>query len=188
MIRHFFLDKTNTIYKKKPFNNVGLNPVMELCYGNETSRGLIHFSDCEIKKLVEDKTFADISKLSFRLKMTNCFSVVGYPYKEIIKNGMDVKERAGSFDLIALKLPCEFDQGRGFDFTSDFWIENNHSVSDKGSSWNFAETAHVWPVDEDKIDLRNENLNFTDGNIWVISGDTKVPIFLDGGVYSDEFI
>ena len=188
MVRHFFLDKTNTIYKKKPYNNVGLNPVMELCYGNETSRGLIHFDDCEIKRLVEDRTFADLSKLSFKLKMTNCFSVGGYPYEKLLKNGLDVKERAGSFDIIALKLPCEFDQGRGFDFTSDFWIENNHSASDVPSSWNFPKTAYVWPVDEDKIDFEDENLNFTDRNIWTISGDTIIKIILDGGVYSDEFI
>lgn len=188
MIRHFFLDKTNTIYKKNPFNNVGLNPIMELCYGNETSRGLIHFDESEIMNLVEDKSFADLTKLSFKLKMTNCFSVDGYPYEKLLREGLNIKQRAGSFDLIALKLPCEFDEGRGFNFTSDFWIENNRSASDEGSSWNFAKTATIWPVDDDKINLEDKNLNFTDRNIWILSGDVKVKINLEGGVYSEEFI
>lgn len=189
MIRHFFLDKTNTIYKNVPLANVGLNPVLELNYGSGLlSRGLIHFDETEILKLVEDKTFADLSKLTFKLRMTNCFSVDGYPYEKILKNGLVLRQRATSFDLIALRLPCDFDGGRGFSYVSDFWINNNRELSTEGSNWNYCENGKVWPVDEDKIDLTNPNLNFVGKDIWYMSGNTRVRINLEGGVYSDEEI
>ena len=189
MIRHFFLDKTNTIYKNNPFANIGLNPVLELNYGNGLlSRGLIHFDETEILNLVKDKTFADLDKLSFHLKMTNCFSVDGYPYEKLLQNGMKARQRAASFDIIALKLPCDFDGGRGFDYVSDFWINNNRSFSNNGSSWYFSDNGNVWPVDRDKIDLENPGLNINTRNIWVLSGDTRVKVNLEGGVYSQEDI
>ena len=189
MIRHFFLDKQNTIYKNIPFTNVGLNPVLELHYGGGMlSRGIIHFDENQIKELVEDKTFSDTSKLSFRLKMTNCFSVDGYPIEKLLNNGKKIKQRACSFDIMALKLPCEFDGGRGYDYVADFWINNNRSFSEEASSWNFAKNGTLWPVDADKINVEDENLNFINKNIWILSGDTKVKINLDGGVYSQEFI
>ena len=189
MIRHFFLDKTNTIYKNAPLANVGLNPVLELNYGNGLiSRGLIHFDETEVLKLIEDKTFADLSKLTFKLKMTNCFSVDGYPYEKLLKNGLKPRQRATSFDLIALRLPCNFDEGRGFNYVSDFWINNNREYSEEGSNWDFCENGKVWPVDEDKVNLETPGLNFVGKNIWYISGGTKIRIYLDGGVYSDEEI
>lgn len=189
MIRHFFLDKSNTIYKNEPFNNVGLNPIMELNYGNGyISRGLIHFDESEILKLVQDKTFADVSKLSFKLKMTNCASIDGYPQDKLLINGEKPKQRATSFDLIALKLPCQFDNGRGFDYLSDFWNRNNRSLSYEPSNWNFSRNGYVWPVDKDKIDIESDNINLINRNIWILSGDTKVKINLEGGVYSTDFI
>ena len=78
MIRHFFLDKTNTIIKDS-WQNTGLNPILHIGYGNNIMRGLIHFDINEIKTLIDDKTFANIDKLQFNLKMTNCFSVAGVP-------------------------------------------------------------------------------------------------------------
>ena len=59
MIRHFFLDKTNTIIENSK-HNTGLNPVLSLSYGNGIMRGLIHFGIQEIKEMIEDKTFAHI--------------------------------------------------------------------------------------------------------------------------------
>lgn len=187
MVRHFFLDKTNSIYKNNPYANVGLNPVLELNYGNGLlSRGLIHFDESEILKLVEDKTFADTSKLTFKLKMTNCFSVDGYPYEKLLQNGMKQRQRAASFDVIALRLPCDFDEGRGFDYVSDFWINNNRSFSNEGSSWFFAENGKVWPLDAEKIDLESDNINFVNKHLWYESGGTKIYINLEGGVFTTE--
>ena len=48
MIRHFFLDKTNTIIEDTT-KNVGLNPILSIGYGKFLMRGLIHFDLNEIK-------------------------------------------------------------------------------------------------------------------------------------------
>lgn len=188
MVRHFFLDKVNTIVEKS-YANLGLNPVMELNYGGSfISRGLIHFDCDEIKSLVEDKTFADTSKLKFTLKMTNCFSVDGYPNAKLLLSGKEVKQRAASFDIIAFKLPFFFDEGRGFDFVADFWINNNRSFDNHASNWYFSQDGKVWQVDEDKIDLNNPNLNLINDHIWVLEDGIRKKIYLDGGVYSKEYL
>ena len=57
MIRHFFLDKTNTIIENS-FQNLGLNPILHLGYGNGVIRGIVSFDISKIKDLV-DKEYAD---------------------------------------------------------------------------------------------------------------------------------
>jgi len=188
MVRHFFLDKINTIIEDS-YTNMGLNPVMELNYGGKyISRGLIHFDTSEIKSLIEDKTFADLSKLSFKLKMTNCFSVDGYPNAKLLLSGKQIRQRAASFDIIAFKLPFYFDEGRGFEFNADFWINNNRSFDNHASNWFFSYDGKVWPVDEDKVDLSNPNLNMANDNIWILEDGIRKRIYLDGGIYSDDFL
>lgn len=188
MVRHFFLDKVNTIVEGS-YANMGLNPVMELNYGGTyVTRGLIHFDCEEIKSLVEDKTFADLNKLSFKLKMTNCLSVDGYPHSRILLNGKEIKQRAASFDLMAFKLPFYFDEGRGFDYVADFWINNNRSFDNHASNWYFSYDGKVWPVDEDKIDITNPNLNLINDHIWVLEDGVRKRIYLDGGIYSKDFL
>lgn len=144
MIRHIFLDKTNSIIEGSK-QNIGLNPVLYVGYGHLIMRGLIHFDMCKIKELIDDKTFANLDKLKFTLKMTNCFSIDGLPYEKTLVKSFDTPtRRAASFDLILFKLPCEFDEGRGFDFSSDFWVRNNRSFSTEGSNWYFAQNGMPW--------------------------------------------
>ena len=144
MIRHLFLDKTNTVVESSK-QNMGLNPVLGIGYGNLIMRGLIHFDACEIKKMIEDKTIANLDKLKCTLKMTNYFSIDGIPYEQLLIHSFAVPaKRAASFDLILFKLPCDFDEGRGFDFISDFWIRNNKSYSTEGSNWYFAKNGLPW--------------------------------------------
>lgn len=184
MVRHFFLDKTATLIKDSRMNT-GLNPVMELNYGNGISRGILHFDETELLALVKDKTFADIDKLSVSLKMTNCASVDGLPYEKNISHDSNTTiQRAASFDIIAFKLPQDFDEGRGFDFVADFWINNNRSFNTNAANWYFSQNGRVWVDDDDKIDLSNPNLNMKDGNFYILSGETKNKLYLDGGVYT----
>lgn len=188
MVRHFFLDKTATLVKGSQMNT-GLNPVMELFYGNNISRGIVHFDENEILNLVNDKTFADTDKLYVNLKMTNCFSVDGLPYeKAIFHEANTTVQRAASFDIIAFKLPQNFDEGRGFDFVADFWINNNRSYNTHGASWYYAQDGNVWAVDSDKIDLTDPNLNMKDGKIYIMEDGVRKYIQLDGGIYSNDFI
>lgn len=164
---------------------------MELNYGKTITRGLLHFDECDIKRLVEDKTFADTDKLSFHLKMTNCFSVDGLPYEKRLMRGDTLNvHRASSFDLLIFKLPQYFDGGRGFDYISDFWNKENKSVTRHGSSWYFSEDGLLWPSDYSRIDYDDPNLNIDveNGRVWMLSGNTRVRINLEGGVYSKETI
>ena len=196
MVRHIFLDKTNTITKGSLWNT-GLNPILEINYGKELSRGLIHFDVNEIGALIADGTFSDPSKLSCVLKMTNCASVDGLPYdKEIHHRASEPVERATSFDLVLYKLPQEFDAGKGFDYAYDFWLNKNHSRAyvDMPSNWYYAQSVKWWKVDNDKIipdDNGKINIDASHPKYfyeYVQSGDTEIRMRVDieGGVYSHE--
>ena len=156
MIRHFFLDKTNTIIENNR-QNFGLNPILSISYGDGLTRGLIHFDVEPIKELIRNKTFCDIEKLIFRLKMTNCFSVAGFPYEIEKIHGIDKKgERAASCDLMLFELPCDFDEGCGFDFYNDFWIHDCKSFTTEGSTWKNARSGFPWKSAFEMLENYNE--------------------------------
>ena len=159
MIRHFFLDKTNTIIENS-YQNLGLNPILGVGYGQFLMRGLLHFDMSQIKELVDDKTFADTSKLKFTLKMTNCFSVDSVPYKNKMHISPDFKfERATSFDLMLFKLDVDFDKGRGFDYKDDLYVQNRYAYNEDGSNWYFAKKCIPWRYEISKFDLNAPSLN-----------------------------
>lgn len=196
MVRHIFLDKTNTITRGSLWNT-GLNPILEINYGKELSKGLIHFDVDEIGALIADGTFSDPSKLKCILKMTNCASVDGLPYdKEIHHRAVEPVERATSFDLILFKLPQDFDAGKGFDYAYDFWLAKNHSRAyvNMPSNWYYAQRATLWEVDKDKMAPdENGRLQLDENHPsyfyqYIESGDTKTRIKVDliGGIYSHE--
>lgn len=166
MIRHFFLDKTNSIISKSE-QNLGLNPILHVSYGDGVTRSLIHFDIEPIKCLIEDKTFANTEKLTFTLKMTNCFSVDGFPYDKQLIRALDKSaKRAASFDLMLYKLPCHFDMGRGFDYISDMWVHDNQSFTKEGSNWFCCKTGILW-----------------DGTL-----KPKYLKNVEGGIYNKEYI
>lgn len=196
MVRHIFLDKTNTITRGSLWNT-GLNPILEINYGKELSRGLIHFDVNEIGALIADGTFSDPSKLTCTLKMTNCASVDGLPYdKEIHHRASEPVERASSFDLVLYKLPQDFDAGKGFDYAYDFWVNANHSRAyrNMASNWFYAERGRCWKVDSDKMIPDDTGRLILDENHptyfyqYVESGGTeyRVRVDIEGGVYSHE--
>jgi len=162
MIRHFFLDKTNSIFEGS-LQNVGINPVLHIGYGKSLMRGLLHFDTCQVGELIKDKTFANIEKLKITLKMTNCFSIDGLPYEKNLINPLT--RRAASFDLMLTKLPCDWDAGRGFDFISDFWVKNNRSYSQEASNWYCPKDGLLWPYEADLLDLNNPELNWAEFKI-----------------------
>lgn len=175
MVRHFFLDKTNSIIEGS-MQNVGINPVLHLGYGVTRMRGLLYFDLCPIQELIEDKTFADLNSLTFTLKMANCFAIDGIPYeKDLFTSINDKVVRAASFDLMLFKAPCEWDEGRGFDFISDFWVKNNRSYSQEASNWYFSKNGLLWPYERDLIDLNDPDLN------WVDVRENKIGA--KGGIY-----
>ena len=74
LITRTFLDKTNTIVYGDEVN-LGMNHILELYYGNVYTRGLIYFNIDKLKKLIEDNTYPDITKLTHKLKMKNVASL-----------------------------------------------------------------------------------------------------------------
>ena len=183
MIRHIFLDKTNTIVKKSELN-MGLNPILQIGYGKTIMKGLLHFDIKKIRELIEDKTFANTDKLKFTLKMTNCFSIDGLPYdKELIKGISMTARRASSFDLMLYKLPMHFDSGRGYDCINDFWSNNSESFNKDASNWYCCKTGLLWngellPYSLKDIDgdiyetefLKNEYEKFLQGDESIVIG------------------
>lgn len=131
-----YLDKCNTIVRDNNVN-LSLNPVMELNYGKMLSRCIIHFDHNKVKKLVEDKTYPDMSKLRHILHITNCSSIVD---KNLNSCGLTSqkdghKQRAASFDLIFFLMPNEWDNGKGFDYVMDLYNGSHRGISTDGSNW-----------------------------------------------------
>ena len=172
MIRHFFLDKTNTLYKGSKYNT-GNDPIMSLFYGKEISRGILHFDENEILKLVNNKTITDLDKLSVKLKMTNCANINGAPYnRKHIKSMEENYMRAISFDLMLLELPREFDAGLGYDNTPDLWNGSSRAFSKEGSNWFNASTIYEW--DEEGVysieTVKEEIKKYNNGEKTLIVG------------------
>jgi hypothetical protein len=136
IITKTFISKSNTIYKDS-CTNVGLNPIIELNYGKVISRGMIYFDHNKVRKLIEDKTYPDISKLRHVLKMTNTASLykqdIHRPCTDIIYN--DFKQRATSFDLIFFLINKDWDCGKGFDYIKDMRKGEHIAFSNESSNW-----------------------------------------------------
>lgn len=191
MIRHFWLDKTNTIYRRSELN-CGLNPVIKLNYGRTVSRGLLHFNIDEIKKLFDDKTVVDPEKVSFKLRMTNCMSVDGIPFENELLNKKPYRtRRPSSFDLVLYELPYDFDAGRGYMYESDYYVERDHSYIKAPSNWFFPKYGKVWPCDEEKLEPKDPEFVVTDWDKYysMIEWDKAITFYnLSGGIYSNDDI
>ena len=140
-----YLDKFATIVKSSN-NNTGFNPVSDLLYGRNNSRALIHFDHNRIKKMVEENVFPDMSKLKHRLKIKNAGSIDMSQLHKVYGSQIDglSKKRATSFDLIFFLIPCEWDNGKGFDYTksyfdTEFYNERDYEIKDyiseDGATW-----------------------------------------------------
>lgn len=149
MISKTYFDKCNTIIKNS-YYNTGINPIAELNYGNSLTRILFHFSTDKVKKMIEDKTYANVSKLRHILKMTNCGSLDNtiLDKKLMTSDYQSFKERAVSFDVILFLIPEEWDGGRGFDYARDLaLVGTNNSLSTQGSNWYYRKTGYKWETE-----------------------------------------
>lgn len=147
IVKHTFLDKCNTIIEGSKAN-FGLNPIIELYYGNLHSRGMIHFDHTELKKMVEDKTYPDMSKLRHVLKMKNSSLV---RTENLNRSCLDItrkdeRVRAASFDLVLFLIPESWDNGRGFDYSQDIFPGFHRGYSEEGSNWYYSKSYCTWAV------------------------------------------
>jgi hypothetical protein len=182
-----YLDKCTTIVRGSKLNT-GFNPVSELVYGRNNSRFLLHFDHNKIKKMVEDKTFADITKLKHTLKITNAGSLDFSQLHKVYNSQIDGanKKRATSFDLIYFLIPEDWDNGKGFDytkdcFTADFYdprtFEFDKYISEDGANWFKPMNGKTWKKEPDFMKTTDELLKFfikSDKNEVSVYGDTVV--------------
>lgn len=164
------ISKSNTIVKNDPVNT-GLNPVLELNYGNMLSRGLIYFDHDKVKALVEDRTYPDISKMRHVLHMRNAASFQDMSTMThdclLSSNYNEHKQRAVSFDLIFFLIPEQWDEGIGFDYVTDVWHEGRCAISTMASNWYKRDSIHKW---------QDEGIYTTD----FLSGELDVASLPDG--------
>ena len=130
MLTRTYISKINTIIKDSDLNT-GLNPVSELLYGKHTSRMLLYFDHTNLKKLVCDKVFPDMSKLTHILKITNAGSIdfTQVHCNEISSLDETTKIRTSSFDLIVFLIPNEWDGGKGYDYTYSFFNQGYYGAN-----------------------------------------------------------
>lgn len=159
MIKHTFLDKCCTITMDSELNT-GLNPVAELNCGNGVTRALIHFDIEELRGMFNDKTIVNRNSLTHILRLTNCGSVNNDIHiQSLTSSECNMKERATSFDVLLFKVPMEWDNGKGVDFMTDFWISNNHKFSTDGCNWFQARNGYPWE-DEGIISSKQLSLEY----------------------------
>lgn len=134
MVTRTFIEKSNTIFKDCE-ENFGLNPIGMLNYGKIVSRCLLYFNIDNMKK--GGKHY---------LKLSNCGTIDKRTFDEMVftANDTEPKERACSFDIIAFRIPEFWDGGKGFDFSTDFWLVGKNAVSTHGSNWFYAYDGKLW--------------------------------------------
>lgn len=190
-IRTYF-DKSNTIVKNS-IVNTGLNPVTELFYGgagnqNAYSRFIFHFDETRLKDLYCDNTFADLTKLTHTLRLTNTGS-----FDTSLLNGtMGGKDRTSSFDLIVFKVNADWDNGTGYDYEDPDIILVNGELHYSYCPSNWIQPTEImtsWPngsgiypdsasgitIGMQHFDKGNENIeiDITDYVNGLLTGDTN---------------
>lgn len=182
MITKTYLSKMNSIIKGSDLNT-GINPVSELLYGKNTSRVLIYFDHSKIKKMMEDGTMPDKSKITHRLKITNAGSLDFTLLHQIDESSVSEcqRRRASSFDLIFFLIPKTWDNGKGFDYSHSDYMQDyydtkspgwgNRLVSTDGCNWYQRRNGLKW--DEPGI-YSNETLSNEYDNFSSESGSSIV--------------
>lgn len=186
MLTRTYIEKINTIISGDSINT-GINPISELVYGANNSRMLLYFDHNKIKSMVEDKTYADITKLKHTLKMTNAGSI---DFTQVHCNGVSsmsefTKIRACSFDLIFFLLPQEWDGGKGFDYAKTFFNQGYYGkncgsiqqdsarlLSYDGSNWYQARNGYLWNEDgvysNDTLSKEYDRFSSNEGSAIII--------------------
>lgn len=173
-----YFDKCTTIVKGSKLNT-GFNPVSDLVYGRNNSRTLLYFSHEHIKKMVDDKVFPDLKRLKHTLKITNAGSLDLSELHKVYGSQIDgaEKKRATSFDLIFFLIPKDWDNGKGFDYTKDYFNTNfyddkvydiSQHISEDGATWFKPLNGGSWKEVIDYQQTVDEQLTF------YIKSDKKV--------------
>jgi hypothetical protein len=185
LLERTYLDKCATIVKGSNVNT-GLNPVSDLIWGRNISRTLIHFNEEKIKSLVDTKVYPDISKLHHRLKITNAGSLDMSELHKVYASQIDAdkKRRASSFDLIFFLIPEAWDNGKGFDYSKNYFnTEYYNKLSydytlyklEDGVNWFQSKNGYNWKDGSEYSYSKDELMSFyvkADNDYISGNGDT----------------
>ena len=179
-----YFDKCATIIRNSNINT-GFNPVSDLLYGRNNSRFLLYFNHNKIKKMVDDNEFPDTEKLKHYLKITNASSIDMSELHDVYGSLIDgkAKKRATSFDLIFFLIPEDWDNGKGFDYTKDYFnttyynIQSNkidNYLSEDGATWYKPKNGYSWKNNIEYQKSTDEQITFfikSDKKVIKQSGD-----------------
>lgn len=187
-----YIDKLNTIISDSEMNTGG-NPVGSLIYGGKTTRILVHFDVENTKSMLEDGTMADRGKVSHKLHLFNTgridFTTLHNKWQSEIQDRTRV--RATSFDLIFFRIPMDWDNGKGNDYTTTSFmidvrkgpchttcIDKSRLTSKDGSNWYQARNGIDWetPGVFSNEFLEQEYQKFGAGEESVIIGRQRFDI------------
>lgn len=161
MRKRTYISKFATIISDSEMNT-GLNPIGGLVYGGKTSRLLLYFDTDRIKSMIEDKTFAETEKLTHRLHLSNAGSIDFSNLHCTWDSELQEREkvRATSFDLIFFLIPEDWDNGKGYEYTSNavnkdyyakpcgnFCLDRGRLLSTGGVNWYQARNGVDWKTE-----------------------------------------
>ena len=168
MVYKTYISKYATIVSNSKINT-GINPISELVYGkgNIVSRGLVYFDHSRLSEFIEDGTMVDTSKMTHTLHITNASSLDFTQIHQCEGSSINdnKKIRATSFDLIFFLIPKEWDRGKGFDYTKNYFnasfysssmVDKDRLISTDGCNWFNSRNGMPW--DENGI-YTNEHLS-----------------------------
>lgn len=141
--KKYIQDISTIIFNSKA--NTSDNPICELFYGSGYSRVLLKINIEDIIESVNDKTYADTTKLKHILKLKNTFgnSSIGNTEQRLIAN--KTKERTSSFTLYLVRMPEQWQSGNGNDFSIDGFLDvKNTHFSENGVNWFNSSTEVPW--------------------------------------------
>jgi hypothetical protein len=147
MVYKTYISKFNTIISGSKLNT-GLNPISELVYGHDNivSRALIYFDHTQVKELMDKNLMVDMKKMKHTLHITNAGSIdfTQLHHCETSSINDNKKIRATSFTLIFFLIPKPWDNGKGYDYTKNFFnadfysktvVDPNRLISTDGCNW-----------------------------------------------------
>lgn len=191
MVVRTYFDKNNTLLYNDTYNT-GQNPITELFYGGDSddlkySRFIFYFDETRIKDFYTGGTFADITKLTHTLRMTNTGA---FDTDLLGSKKCDGKKRACSFDLQVFKIEQDWDEGCGYDYGECRFIGGVGASDNAPSNWTYAQSNINWSggngvysgtastaitINTQHFDKGNENIEIdvTDYVNGVLTGDTN---------------
>ena len=156
MVYNSYVEKSNSIVSGSKINT-GLNPILELVWGKDTivSRALVYFDHSKVKELMDDGIMPDIKRMKHILHITNAGSLDFTQLHKCETSSINdnKKVRAVSFDLIFFLIPKDWDAGKGFDFSKNYFNVGFYSrnqrdperlVSDEACNWFQRMNGLVW--------------------------------------------